>query len=54
MMEVDRDELISEWSKAFKKGTDYDLWGQPVEAVDSYQRYVSSLLAKQLSFNDQS
>ncbi|XP_064603180.1 axin interactor, dorsalization-associated protein B-like [Liolophura sinensis] len=42
-MEADRDELISEWSKAFKKGTDYDLWGQPVEAVDSYRRLSEAI-----------
>lgn len=37
------DEVISEWHKAFKRATDFDLWGQPVEASDGYHRYKNSL-----------
>ncbi|KAJ8308610.1 hypothetical protein KUTeg_013484 [Tegillarca granosa] len=36
------DEVISEWHKAFKRATDFDLWGQPVEAIDGYQRFMIS------------
>lgn len=44
MSEKDDDEkVITAWHTAFKKGTDFDLWGQPVEAIDGYQR-----LSKQL------
>ena len=39
MNEKDEEEkVITAWHTAFKKGTDYDLWGQPVEAIDGYQR----------------
>lgn len=39
----DEEKVITAWHTAFKKGTDFDLWGQPVEAIDGYQR-----LSKQL------
>ncbi|XP_060570684.1 axin interactor, dorsalization-associated protein-like [Ruditapes philippinarum] len=39
----DEEKVVSAWHKAFKTGTDYDLWGQPVEAIDDYKR-----LSKQL------
>lgn len=43
MSEKDDDEkVITAWHTAFKKGTDFDLWGQPVEAIDGYQRCVCS------------
>lgn len=53
----DEEKVVTAWHTAFKRGTDYDLWGQPVEAIDGYQR-----LSKQLqrvstsecsSFNDE-
>ncbi|OWF56411.1 Axin interactor, dorsalization-associated protein [Mizuhopecten yessoensis] len=39
----DQDKVITTWHLAFKRCTDFDLWGQPVEAIDGYQR-----LSKQL------
>ena len=30
--------LVTAWHTSFKKGTDYDLWGQPVEATSEYHR----------------
>lgn len=39
----DEEKIVTAWCKAFKTGTDYDLWGQPVEAIDDYKR-----LSKQL------
>ncbi|XP_070179601.1 axin interactor, dorsalization-associated protein-like isoform X2 [Littorina saxatilis] len=35
--------LVNRWHAVFKRATDFDMWGQPVEAIDVYQR-----LAKQL------
>ncbi|XP_064622486.1 axin interactor, dorsalization-associated protein-like [Lineus longissimus] len=32
------DQLVVSWEKTFKSGTDYDTWGQPVEATGIYQR----------------
>ena len=39
-MEEVRDlkEVVSQWCVRFDKGTDFDLWGQPLEAIDSYSR----------------
>ena len=34
---ADRSKLVSSWRSAFTKGTDFDSWGQLVEAVDEYQ-----------------
>lgn len=28
---------IQKWHASFKKGTDFDSWGQLVEAIDEYQ-----------------
>ncbi|XP_069115458.1 axin interactor, dorsalization-associated protein-like [Argopecten irradians] len=39
----DQDKVITTWHTAFKRCTDFDLWGQPVEAIDGYHR-----LSKQL------
>ena len=33
--------LVLRWQTAFKRATDFDMWGQPVEAIDVYQRYVT-------------
>ena len=30
--------VIASWHKAFEQCTDFDLWGQPIEAIDGYQR----------------
>jgi hypothetical protein len=38
----DIDQLVLTWEKIFKSGTDYDTWGQPVEATGIYQRLVLS------------
>ncbi len=38
-MERERQRMVSGWHTLFKKGTDFDLWGQPVEAISEYQRY---------------
>lgn len=43
MTEADNEEkVVTSWHAAFKTGTDYDLWGQPVEAIEEYHRYVLS------------
>jgi len=34
--EAERNEVITVWEAAFKKATDFDLWGQPVEARECY------------------
>ena len=34
----ERTKVIEEWHMNFKKGTDYDLWGQPIEASEAYQK----------------
>lgn len=36
----DEHKLIAAWHKAFARCTDVDLWGQPLEAIDGYQRFV--------------
>ncbi|KAH3853081.1 axin interactor, dorsalization-associated protein-like [Dreissena polymorpha] len=39
MTEKDNEEkVVTAWYSAFKTGTDHDLWGQPVEAIDGYRR----------------
>ncbi|XP_076464156.1 axin interactor, dorsalization-associated protein-like isoform X2 [Babylonia areolata] len=43
MAEDDVSILLKRWQAAFKRATDFDMWGQPVEAIDVYQR-----LSKQL------
>ncbi|XP_052058471.1 axin interactor, dorsalization-associated protein-like isoform X1 [Mytilus californianus] len=40
----DEDKLIAAWHKAFERCTDVDLWGQPLEAIDGYQRLSKQLL----------
>ena len=37
----DEEKVITAWHTAFKKGTDFDLWGQPLEAIDGYQRLIA-------------
>ena len=37
-LHAERERVIEDWHVTFKKGTDYDLWGQPVEAGDIYQK----------------
>lgn len=29
--------LLQRWGASFRKGTDFDSWGQLVEAIDEYQ-----------------
>ena len=36
--EEDLSVLVMRWQSAFKRATDFDTWGQPVEAIDVYQR----------------
>ncbi|XP_043913820.1 axin interactor, dorsalization-associated protein isoform X3 [Protopterus annectens] len=47
MTEVNK--TIQKWHASFKKGTDFDSWGQLVEAIDEYQ-----ILARQLQKEVQS
>lgn len=51
------EKLISSWAKSFKEGTDHDLWGQPVEAIESYRRLSKQLKTQAkpdgLYFNDE-
>lgn len=39
----DEDKLITAWHTAFERCTDVDLWGQPLEAIDGYQRLILSM-----------
>ncbi|XP_067338794.1 axin interactor, dorsalization-associated protein isoform X2 [Channa argus] len=45
----DVNKTIQKWHASFKKGTDFDSWGQLVEAIDEYQ-----ILARQLQKEAQS
>ena len=36
---AEKESVIDDWHIAYKRGNDFDLWGQPVEAIDSYTRY---------------
>ena len=38
--EGDPVKVVEVWHGVFKDSTDHDLWGQPVEAIEGYQRYV--------------
>ncbi|XP_071961933.1 axin interactor, dorsalization-associated protein-like [Antedon mediterranea] len=40
----DISKLISNWNASFTKGTDFDSWGQVVEAVDEYDMLSKQLL----------
>lgn len=35
----ERAKLVKSWHAVFRKGTDFDSWGQLVEAVDEYSLY---------------
>ncbi|KAL8611958.1 hypothetical protein ACOMHN_062587 [Nucella lapillus] len=50
MAEEDLSVLLKRWQAAFRRATDFDTWGQPVEAIDVYQRLSKQLhqLSKQL------
>ena len=37
-LEREQQRLVAAWHTSFKKGTDFDLWGQPVEATSEYHR----------------
>lgn len=41
--ESDKETVVLSWMNAFKRAADFDAWGQPVEAIDIYDR-----LSKQL------
>uniref|UniRef100_A0A8D3BAW4 Axin interactor, dorsalization associated n=1 Tax=Scophthalmus maximus TaxID=52904 RepID=A0A8D3BAW4_SCOMX len=45
----DVNKTVQKWHASFKKGTDFDSWGQLVEAIDEYQ-----ILARQLQKEVQS
>ncbi|KAG8584460.1 hypothetical protein GDO81_008836 [Engystomops pustulosus] len=45
----DLSKTLHKWSASFRKGTDFDSWGQLVEAIDEYQ-----ILARQLQKEAQS
>ena len=32
-------EVVTQWHLNFLRGTDFDLWGQPLEATDCYSKY---------------
>lgn len=36
--DAEKSQQVAVWYTAYKKGTDFDLWGQPLEASYSYQR----------------
>ena len=36
--EFDKDAVVRAWMNAFKRAADSDAWGQPVEAIDVYDR----------------
>lgn len=46
---TDINKTIQKWHASFKKGTDFDSWGQLVEAIDEYQ-----ILARHLQKEAQS
>ncbi|XP_005996083.1 axin interactor, dorsalization-associated protein isoform X2 [Latimeria chalumnae] len=46
---TDVNKTIQKWHASFKKGTDFDSWGQLVEAIDEYQ-----ILARQFQKESQS
>ncbi|XP_012818285.1 axin interactor, dorsalization-associated protein isoform X3 [Xenopus tropicalis] len=46
---TDLNKILHKWSASLKKGTDFDSWGQLVEAIDEYQ-----ILARQLQKEAQS
>ena len=37
-VEADKETVIFSWMNAFKRAADFDAWGQPVEAIDIYDR----------------
>ncbi|CAH1791255.1 unnamed protein product [Owenia fusiformis] len=39
----ERQTLVTQWYKDLKTGTDFDGWGQPVEAIEGYQRLAKTL-----------
>jgi len=41
--ESEREVLLRSWKNAFCRGADFDAWGQPVEAIDVYQRLSRQL-----------
>ena len=41
----------SKWVQLFKNSTDSDSWGQPVEAVEGYERYVPQKKNKKKNLN---
>ncbi|KAI0210528.1 Axin interactor, dorsalization-associated protein A [Lamellibrachia satsuma] len=41
--EAERSEVITVWEAAFKKATDFDLWGQPVEARECYLKLATQM-----------
>ncbi|KAK2191774.1 hypothetical protein NP493_46g08009 [Ridgeia piscesae] len=41
--EAERNEVITVWEAAFKKATDFDLWGQPVEARECYLKLATQM-----------
>ncbi|XP_040207339.1 axin interactor, dorsalization-associated protein isoform X2 [Rana temporaria] len=46
---TERNKTLNKWNASFRKGTDFDSWGQLVEAIDEYQ-----ILARQLQKEAQS
>jgi hypothetical protein len=41
MAVAEKADLVASWHSLFRKGTDFDSWGQVVEAVDEYSLYAS-------------
>lgn len=42
--ESEKQILIKRWHDAFRRATDFDAWGQPLEALDIYQRYNNTCI----------
>lgn len=40
---TEKSRTVNRWYAAYTKGTDFDSWGQLVEAADQYAKYVQTL-----------
>ncbi|KAM9778636.1 axin interactor, dorsalization-associated protein [Syngnathus typhle] len=47
----DVNKTLQKWHASFRKGTDFDSWGQLVEAIDEYQILARQLQKEVQSFN---
>jgi hypothetical protein len=43
MAVAEKADLVASWHSLFRKGTDFDSWGQVVEAVDEYSLLIRGI-----------